>query len=346
VSQPGDVVFTSKGTVGRFAFVESATPRFVYSPQLCFWRSLNPTLIDARFLFCWMRGREFFIQFNGVAGQTDIAEYVSLADQRRMQITLLPLWEQRAIAHTLGTLDDKIELNRRMTETLDAIARALFLEWWAGVVPERRRISDFIANRLLVIGDGYRAKNEEFGMPGLPFIRAGELDDGFDTDHADCLANASVALAREKVSRAGDVAFTSKGTIGRFARVSVRTPRFVYSPQVCFWRSADPPKLRPSLLYLWMRSDDFLEQISQVSHQTDMAPYVSLRDQRNMTMPVFGPDQHGIADALVHRFIQLMQLDVPSALSRRSLPLAGNRGPGSTFAVLVWTAPDGIDVPK
>jgi hypothetical protein len=41
-----------------------------------------------------------------------------------------------------------------------------------------------------------------------------------------------------------------------------------------------------------------------------------------------------------------MQLDVPSALSRRSLPLAGNRGPGSTFAVLVWTAPDGIDVPK
>jgi hypothetical protein len=36
---------------------------------------------------------------------------------------------------------------------------------------------------------------------------------------------------------------------------------------------------------------------------------------------------------LMHRFIQLMQLDVPSALSWRSLPLAGNRGPGSTFAV-------------
>jgi len=36
---------------------------------------------------------------------------------------------------------------------------------------------------------------------------------------------------------------------------------------------------------------------------------------------------------LAHRFIQLMPLDVPSALFRRSLPLAGNRGPGSTFAV-------------
>ena len=35
------MVFTSKGTVGRFAFVKDDTPRFVYSPQLCYWRSLN-----------------------------------------------------------------------------------------------------------------------------------------------------------------------------------------------------------------------------------------------------------------------------------------------------------------
>ena len=45
-------------------------------------------------------------------------------------VTVPPLPEQRAIAHILGTLDDKIELNRRMNETLEAMARALFKSWF------------------------------------------------------------------------------------------------------------------------------------------------------------------------------------------------------------------------
>ena len=43
--------------------------------------------------------------------------------------------EQRAIAHILGTLDDKIELNRRMNETLEAMARALFKSWFVDFDP-------------------------------------------------------------------------------------------------------------------------------------------------------------------------------------------------------------------
>jgi type I restriction enzyme S subunit len=139
VSQPGDVVFTSKGTVGRFAYVRQNTPPFVYSPQLCFWRSLDPNLIQSRYLYYWMCGGEFFVQFKGVAGQTDMAEYVSLTDQRRMQITLPSVAEQRAIAHILGTLDDKIELNRRMNETLEAMARALFKSWFVDFDPVRAK---------------------------------------------------------------------------------------------------------------------------------------------------------------------------------------------------------------
>ena len=139
VSRPGDVVFTSKGTVGRFAFVRPGTPRFVYSPQLCFWRSLDRNVIEPRFLFYWMSGREFYVQFKGVAGQTDMAEYVSLGDQRQMHMTLPSISEQRTIAHILGTLDDKIELNRRMNETLEAMARALFKSWFVDFDPVRAK---------------------------------------------------------------------------------------------------------------------------------------------------------------------------------------------------------------
>ena len=51
----------------------------------------------------------------------------------------VPATEQRAIAHILGTLDDKIELNRRMNETLEAMARALFKSWFVDFDPVRAK---------------------------------------------------------------------------------------------------------------------------------------------------------------------------------------------------------------
>jgi type I restriction enzyme S subunit len=51
-----------------------------------------------------------------------------------------PLPEQRAIAHILGTLDDKIELNRRMTETLETMARTLFKSWFVDFDPVRAKV--------------------------------------------------------------------------------------------------------------------------------------------------------------------------------------------------------------
>lgn len=135
VSRPGDVVFTSKGTVGRLAFVQPRVQRFVYSPQLCFWRSLDPEMIWPRYLYYWMKSPEFHEQYKKVSGQTDMAEYVSLTDQRRMRLSLPAPSTQRAIADVLGSLDDKIELNRRMNETLEAMARALFKSWFVNFDP-------------------------------------------------------------------------------------------------------------------------------------------------------------------------------------------------------------------
>ena len=57
-----------------------------------------------------------------------------------LEIPLPVLSEQRAIAHVLGTLDDKIELNRRMNETLEAMARALFKSWFVDFEPVRAKM--------------------------------------------------------------------------------------------------------------------------------------------------------------------------------------------------------------
>ena len=71
-----------------------------------------------------------------------------------LEIPLPPLPEQRAIAHVLGTLDDKIELNRRMNETLEAMARALFKSWFVDFDPVRAKM------------DGRWRDGES--LPGLP----------------------------------------------------------------------------------------------------------------------------------------------------------------------------------
>jgi type I restriction enzyme S subunit len=60
-------------------------------------------------------------------------------DLRTLSVPVPPLSEQRAIAHILGTLDDKIELNRRMSETLEAMARALFKSWFVDFDPVRAK---------------------------------------------------------------------------------------------------------------------------------------------------------------------------------------------------------------
>ena len=57
-----------------------------------------------------------------------------------LPVSLPPPPEQRAIAHVLGALDDRIELNRRMNETLEAMARALFKSWFVDFDPVRAKV--------------------------------------------------------------------------------------------------------------------------------------------------------------------------------------------------------------
>jgi type I restriction enzyme S subunit len=136
MAKVGDTVITTKGnSTGRTSYVTSRMPQFVYSPHLSYWRSLDHIRLVPGFLRYWSRGNEFVNQLQGMKASTDMAPYLSLTDQRRLRITLPPASDQKAIAHILGTLDDKIELNRRMNETLEAMARAIFKSWFVDFDP-------------------------------------------------------------------------------------------------------------------------------------------------------------------------------------------------------------------
>ncbi len=109
---------------------------------------------------------------------------------------LPPIEEQRAIAHILGTLDDKIELNRKQNETLEAMAQAIFKAWFVDFEPVRAKME----------GRWQRGQS----LPGLPAhlydlfpdrlveSELGEIPEGWKMRSLDSIANYLNGLALQK----------------------------------------------------------------------------------------------------------------------------------------------------
>jgi type I restriction enzyme S subunit len=100
--------------------------------------SLAPLRADIELRYAY-----FLIKFIGLNHLKDGTSNPTLSrDTFGAQVLPLPpLGQQRAISHILGTLDDKIELNRRMNETLEAMARALFKSWFVDFLPVRAKMA-------------------------------------------------------------------------------------------------------------------------------------------------------------------------------------------------------------
>ena len=158
-----------------------------------------------------------------------------------LDLDVPPPSEQRAIAHVLGTLDDKIELNRRMSETLEAMARALFKSWFVDFDPVRakmdgrdpglpKEIADLFPSRMVEselgeIPEGWEVRSlDEIGhflnglalqkYPpvdelGLPVIKIAQLRAGNATG-AD---RASADLDANYIVKDGDILFSWSGSL-------------------------------------------------------------------------------------------------------------------------------------
>ena len=150
--QKGDVLFTIAGTIGRVARVRGDILPANTNQAVAIVRP-NQNIVDSEFLYYSLRDDARIERAHTRVVQSVQANF-SLSELSAVEIPLPPLPEQRAIAHVLGTLDDKIELNRRMNQTLEAMARALFKSWFVDFDPVRAKM------------DGHWRDGES--LPGLP----------------------------------------------------------------------------------------------------------------------------------------------------------------------------------
>ena len=139
--QRGDIVVTHRGNIGQVAYIpeDSKFDRYVIS-QSQFYMRCDRSKTIPEFVVAYFKtpeGQHKLLANTSQVGVPSIAQPVTYL--RTIELPLPPLPEQRAIAHILSTLDDKIELNRWMNETLEAIARAIFKSWFVDFDPVRAK---------------------------------------------------------------------------------------------------------------------------------------------------------------------------------------------------------------
>jgi type I restriction enzyme S subunit len=175
---------------------------------------------------------------------------------KELSIPLPSIEAQKAIAHILGTLDDKIELTRKTNETLEAMAKALFKSWFVDFDPVRAKaegcptglpaeISDlfpdsFEDSELGEIPSGWAVTNVgevtdlvtkgttptsiggAFTGEGIPFYKVESISDERHVIPGKCAFiddRSDALLARSRIEE-GDILFSIAGTIGRVAQMT------------------------------------------------------------------------------------------------------------------------------
>ena len=154
--QAGDLLFARRSLVaegaGKCSVVLDTNELTVFESSIIRARP-DPTKSNHLFLYYYFNSPLGLHALDTIRRQVAVAG-ITGTDLAQLSLKVPPLPEQRAIARVLGALDDKIELNRRMNETLEEMARALFKSWFADFDPVRAKME----------GRWHRGES----LPGLP----------------------------------------------------------------------------------------------------------------------------------------------------------------------------------
>jgi type I restriction enzyme S subunit len=134
----GDLLYSREGTYFGIAAEVPQKIKVCLGQRMVLIRP-DPCRLHFRFLRYWLNSPILAAHIYGHRDGT-VAERLNLPTIRGLPVPLPPMDEQKKIAHILGTLDDKIELNQQMNRTLEGITRALFKSWFIDFDPVRAKL--------------------------------------------------------------------------------------------------------------------------------------------------------------------------------------------------------------
>jgi type I restriction enzyme S subunit len=137
IARKGDLVFTCWGTIDQVGLIDKRSryeQYIVSNKQMKFTPDRNKA--DCLFLYYVLSSPQIRDRIVGEGIGSSVPGF-NLGQLRALKLNIPHLSVQNAIARILGTLDDKIELNRQMNKTLAEMARALFKSWFVDFDPVR-----------------------------------------------------------------------------------------------------------------------------------------------------------------------------------------------------------------
>jgi type I restriction enzyme S subunit len=141
LARRGDIIVTQRGTMGQVSIVpdDAAADQFVIS-QSQMAISVDASCASRDFVYYYLRSPQFAEYLTQSIIQTGVP-HINLGILRQAPAEWPAPDVQEVIAGQLKTFDDKIELNRRINETLEAMAQAIFRDWFVDFGPVRRKMA-------------------------------------------------------------------------------------------------------------------------------------------------------------------------------------------------------------
>tara|TARA_R110001599_G_scaffold294201_1_gene498185 strand:- start:10771 stop:12039 length:1269 start_codon:yes stop_codon:yes gene_type:complete len=137
--KPGDVILTTEGPLGEVIQLNKKTAKYALGQRIVCLRGKNKKLDNGFLRYLLISPSQQATMASFATGTTVLG--ISQKSLRRMPIQYPNFDEQKAIANVLSALDDKIENIRRMNATLEAMAQAIFKDWFVDFGPTRRKIA-------------------------------------------------------------------------------------------------------------------------------------------------------------------------------------------------------------
>ncbi|MGP9649344.1 restriction endonuclease subunit S [Glutamicibacter sp. AOP38-B1-38] len=213
----GDVLLSHKGTVGKVAIAPINSCNFVCSPQTTLWRSLDESVIFQGFLRYLLLSPDFQRQLNVLGGQSDMAPYVSLTDQRSMRLWLPAIETQQAISEVLGALDDKIAANSKLANTADELAYSIYTN-----ATDTSKLTPMSQKLVPVLGGTPSRSREDYWGGKEHWISARDITGAFShivLNTEEKITSTATGETKAKPLPKGSVILTARGTVGAVARL-------------------------------------------------------------------------------------------------------------------------------